>query len=93
MEAGWPRKKASVYWASKSKLARLKITLKKSMNPFAKMFEEGVKQALKLLKNPQLREGLREALAKGAESVFKAGKKLAKPAAEVVLKQVVRGKR
>jgi len=63
------------------------------MNPFAKMFEEGVKQALKLLKDPQVREGLREALAKGAESVFKAGKELAKPAAGVVLERVVKAKR
>jgi hypothetical protein len=52
------------------------------MNAFKKMFEEGVKQALKLLQNPQLREKLREALARSAEMVFKAGKVLAKQAAK-----------
>ena len=52
------------------------------MNALTKMFEEGVKQALKLLQNPQVREGLQEALAKSAERVFKAGKVVAKQAAK-----------
>jgi len=49
---------------------------------FTKMFEEGVKQALKLLQDPALREGLREALAKSADKVLKAAKALAKLAAK-----------
>jgi hypothetical protein len=50
------------------------------MNVFVKMFEEGVKHALKLLQDPSLREGLREALAKSADKVFEAGKAVAKEA-------------
>ena len=52
------------------------------MNVFAKMFEEGVKQALKLLQDPAARLGLRQAAAKSAELVFNAGKELAKQAAK-----------
>jgi hypothetical protein len=46
------------------------------MNASGRMFEEGVKQALKLLQNPQAREDLREALAKSAGAVSKIGKKI-----------------
>lgn len=52
------------------------------MSAFKKMFEEGVKHALKLLQDPQVREGLKETLAKSAEMVFKAGKVVAKQAAK-----------
>ena len=55
------------------------------MNAFAKMFEEGVKQALKLLQDPALSEGLREALAKSADKVLEAAK--------VVVKQAAKGRR
>jgi hypothetical protein len=53
------------------------------MNPFGKMFEEGVKQALKLLQDPAVREGLSKALAKSADKVLEAGKVVAKQAAKV----------
>lgn len=54
------------------------------MNTFGKMFEAGVKQALKLLQDPALRDRLRETLAKSAEAVFKVGKE--------ILKQTVKGR-
>jgi hypothetical protein len=52
------------------------------MNVLKKMFEAGVTQALKLLQDPTLREGAKEALAKSAEAVFKAAKEAAKQAAK-----------
>ena len=52
------------------------------MNVFKKMFEEGVTQALKLLQDPRLREGAREALAKSADAVLQAAKEVAKQAAK-----------
>ena len=52
------------------------------MNVLKKMFEAGVTQALKLLQDPTLREGAKEALAKSAEAVFKAAKEVAKQAAK-----------
>jgi hypothetical protein len=55
-----------------------KIRQKIFMNGFKKMFEEGVTQALKLLQDPRLREGAREALAKSAEVVLQAAKEVAK---------------
>jgi hypothetical protein len=47
------------------------------------MFEEGVKQALRLLQDPAVREGTREVLAKSAGRVFRAGTVIAKQAAKV----------
>ena len=52
------------------------------MNAFGKMFEAGVKQALKLLKDPHLFEGLRENLAKSADVVLKVGKEILKQTAK-----------
>ena len=52
------------------------------MNVLKKMFKEGVTQALKLLQDPMLREGAKEALAKSAEAVLKAAKEVAKQAAK-----------
>ncbi len=52
------------------------------MSAFAKMFEEGVKQALKLLQDPAARKGLTEAAAKSAGMVLKAAKVVAKQAAK-----------
>ena len=52
------------------------------MNAFEKMFEEGVQQALKLLQNPSLCEGLREALTKSADKVLKVAKVRAKQMAK-----------
>ncbi len=63
------------------------------MNGFKKMFEEGVTQALKLLQDPRLREGAREALAKSAEVVLQAAKEVAKQAGKEVAKQDAKGGR
>jgi len=52
------------------------------MNAFGELFEAGVKQALKLLQDPALRDGLRETLAKSAEAVLKVGKKILKQTAK-----------
>jgi len=82
LEEGSPLGRQSASWESKSAIKPLKITLEISMSAFQKMFEEGVKHALKLLQDPQVREGLKETLAKSAEMVFKAGKVVAKQAAK-----------
>jgi hypothetical protein len=52
------------------------------MKTFGKMFEAGVRQALKLLKDPHLFEGLRENLAKSADVVLKVGKEILKQTAK-----------
>jgi hypothetical protein len=70
-----------------------KIRQKIFMNGFKKMFEEGVTQALKLLQDPRLREGAREALAKSAEVVLQAAKEVAKQAGKEVAKQDAKGGR
>jgi hypothetical protein len=81
-EAGLPPGRSSASWKTKSAVKTSKITQEISMSAFAKMFEEGVKQALKLWQDPAARKGLTEAAAKSAEMVLKAAKVVAKQAAK-----------